>query len=206
MTMRWTTALLICAMASTARAEPPGKVLYQQGSDEIPACAGCHGADGAGNPEGPYPALAGQPTAYLAKQLADFRQGTRGSDVMAPIAGQLNDRQAELVLQYVAGLKPAAAAAASDDAVGRRLAVQGRWDAGIPPCESCHGKDGAGVAPSFPRLAGQSVEYVTAAFESFRNGARRNDPLGLMKRVAEVLSPEEAAAAGRHFQALGRPK
>lgn len=61
-------------------AEPPvdrhkwqaGKQLAQNGRDSIPACTGCHGANGEGNLETGIPRLAGLHREYIVKQLQDF--------------------------------------------------------------------------------------------------------------------------------------
>jgi cytochrome c553 len=49
-----------------------GRMLYG-------ACTACHGEDGAGNQALAAPALAGRNDWYLARQLADYRDGLRGS-------------------------------------------------------------------------------------------------------------------------------
>ena len=75
--------------------------------------------------------------------------------------------------------------------LGRRLATIGKWEAGVPPCVSCHAPEGVGVAPDFPYLAGQHAAYMTQQFEAWRNGQRHNDPLDLMKSVALHLTADE---------------
>ena len=52
--------------------------LYHLGDEarDIPACGSCHGPEGGGVGEG-NPALAGQPTPYLAEQLRKWREGER---------------------------------------------------------------------------------------------------------------------------------
>ena len=45
----------------------------------VQACANCHGPEGAGLPPS-YPALAGQPQAYLASVLNEWRSGNRHND------------------------------------------------------------------------------------------------------------------------------
>jgi cytochrome c553 len=39
-------------------------------------------------------------------------------------------------------------------------------------CSSCHGTDGRGVAPTFPRLAGQQADYIVAQLKAFRDKTR----------------------------------
>jgi len=44
-------------------------------------------------------------------------------------------------------------------------------------CSICHGMDGNGVLPNFPRLAGQPVDYLVGLLENFR-AQGRSDPAG----------------------------
>src|ERR1041384_987067 len=44
---------------------------------ELPACAGCHGPKGAGNPAAGYARIGGQHATYTAIQLKNFRAGQR---------------------------------------------------------------------------------------------------------------------------------
>lgn len=73
----------------------------------IPACAGCHGAAGAGLPA-QFPRLAGQYAEYTEAQLKAFRAGERANDaekVMRMIAAKLNDGEIKAVAEYAAGLR-----------------------------------------------------------------------------------------------------
>lgn len=84
-----------------------GKKIYRGGIAEknVAACAGCHGANGAGIPA-QFPRLAGQHQEYTAAQLVSFRQGGRkNSEQMVSIAKRLSDDEIQAVADYVAGLK-----------------------------------------------------------------------------------------------------
>lgn len=84
-----------------------GKKIYRAGIAEknIPACAGCHSANGAGIPA-QFPRLAGQHQDYTAAQLVNFRTGARkNSEQMTTIAKRLSDDEIQAVADYVAGLK-----------------------------------------------------------------------------------------------------
>ncbi|MBV8124452.1 MAG: c-type cytochrome [Burkholderiaceae bacterium] len=62
----------------------------------LPACASCHGEQGAGPAGKPAPRLAGQDLRYLQKQLLDWRSGQRqdtGPVLMAPVARFLSDAE-----------------------------------------------------------------------------------------------------------------
>lgn len=73
----------------------------------VPACAGCHGPAGAGNPA-QYPRLAGQFAEYTAAQLKLFRDGARANDangMMRGVAARMSEREIRAVSEYVAGLR-----------------------------------------------------------------------------------------------------
>ncbi|HZW21887.1 c-type cytochrome [Noviherbaspirillum sp.] len=84
-----------------------GKKIYRGGIAEknVPACAGCHGASGAGIPA-QFARLAGQHQDYTAAQLTAFRQGARkNSAQMTTIAKRMSDDEIQAVSDYIAGLK-----------------------------------------------------------------------------------------------------
>jgi cytochrome c553 len=201
--------------AGAARGEADaeaGKRIATEGNAEgtAPPCASCHGEQGEGQASeaGVFPRLAGLSPAYAAKQIEDFRQGRRVNEVMQPIAEALTPEEARDVAGYYAGLRapapPPADGAASE--LGRRLAEQGKWEAGVPPCASCHGPNGVGVAPGFPYLAGQPAAYLAKQIEDWRGGQRRNDPLDLMRPVAQGLDPGEVDAVAAYFRSLPPPQ
>jgi cytochrome c553 len=88
-----------------------GESLYRGGNADsgIPACLGCHGPSGRGNPAARYPALRGQHADYIAKQLTDYASGARKSDgktrIMRDIAGRLSREDIEALSSYVQGLR-----------------------------------------------------------------------------------------------------
>jgi len=73
----------------------------------LPACAGCHGASGAGMPA-QYPRLAGQYAEYTEAQLKAFRSGERSNDankMMQAIAARMSDPEIRAVADYIAGVR-----------------------------------------------------------------------------------------------------
>jgi cytochrome c553 len=84
-----------------------GQKIYRGGiSDKnVPACAGCHGAAGAGIPA-QYARLGGQWAEYTESQLLGFRSGARKNNAqMTTIASRLSDREMKAVSEYIAGLR-----------------------------------------------------------------------------------------------------
>ena len=172
-----------------------------------PACASCHGEQGEGQPAGPFPRLAGLDAGYLVQQLQDFASGKRASDIMKPVAEALSKDQVTAVASYYAGQSAPKAAEPepldpSAVSAGETLADRGAWSRGLPACSQCHGPNGMGVGSSFPKLAGQSMEYISAQLQAWQAGQRTNDPLGLMGNVASKLSDQEVAAVASYYASL----
>ena len=84
-----------------------GEKIYRGGiaSTGVPACAGCHGASGAGLPK-QYPRLAGQHVDYTLAQLRTFRTGERANaPMMMAIATKMTDAEMAAVSDYIQGLR-----------------------------------------------------------------------------------------------------
>lgn len=87
-----------------------GEDLYRGGdmNTGVPACIGCHGPRGQGNPTALYPAIAGQHATYVAAQLRAYRSGARQTDqngMMRAAAKLLTDEQIDAVASYVQGMR-----------------------------------------------------------------------------------------------------
>ena len=66
-------------------------------------------------------------------------------------------------------------------------------------CARCHGPRGAGGGEgAFPRLAGQSADYLAAALDAYALGAR---PSGVMQPIAAELTPEARRRAADYYAA-----
>lgn len=84
-----------------------GKKIYRGGIAEknVPACAGCHGPNGAGIPA-QFARVAGQHQDYAVAQLTGFRSGARSNSAqMMAVAKRLSDDEIAAVADYIAGLK-----------------------------------------------------------------------------------------------------
>lgn len=190
-----------------ARAAASGEMRALEGiPDVVSACASCHGAHGEGGGGGLYPRLAGLPAAYLRRELALFRDGTRANALMAPMAKGLTDADITAVAEYFSALSapfpPAPQADASAIERGQALVTVGAWESRVPPCRDCHGRSLQGVPPLIPGLAGQSQQYLAAQLESYRRGARSSDALGLMRRIARGLSESDVLAVAAYIASL----
>jgi cytochrome c553 len=96
------------AAAAQPKADPIGEQLALHGNwkSGVPACVSCHGDQGSGIGDS-FPALAGQPAAYLKTQLAAWKAGTRAPGplgLMSTVAKHLSDQEADAAATYFAGL------------------------------------------------------------------------------------------------------
>lgn len=87
-----------------------GEKLYRAGDKArgIPACTSCHGPTGRGNEPGKFPALHGQHSVYVVKQLNDYASGARTTGpngIMPTIAKRLSADDMRDVASYVQGLR-----------------------------------------------------------------------------------------------------
>jgi cytochrome c553 len=60
---------------------------------------------------------------------------------------------------------------------------------------------GLGLA-KFPRVSGQHAQYVEQTLKHFRDGARKNDPNGMMRGVAARMTDQEIAAVSQYLQGV----
>lgn len=178
-------------------------LLVGAGKGQAWSCASCHGAAGQGNLS--TPRLAGQPAAYLKKQLQDFASGQRHNDSMALVARALTADEMDKVAHYYAAIDlrtQAAPTLGGDLARGRELAEKGDWKTDVPACFSCHGTAGEGVAPGFPALAGQKPDYLFAQLAAWHAGERKNSPQRLMDGIAKRMSPQDMRSVADYLGAL----
>jgi cytochrome c553 len=154
-------------------------------------CAACHGEAGV-SVDPTMPSLAGQPAASLYKQLQDYRSGLRQSDIMAPFAQALDERQiADLSAFFAAQTRTAGVGAAggvNPDIVA--LVVTGDPRRAIPPCASCHDAGDAGPIET-PNLLRQRPDYLHQQLVAFASGARSNDVFGRMRAISAALTEFE---------------
>lgn len=73
------------------------------GKAKSAVCAGCHGANGISN-NPTWPNLAGQKDQYLVQQLTAFKDGTRKSAMMSPMAAPLSKADIANLAAYYSSL------------------------------------------------------------------------------------------------------
>jgi len=166
----------------------------------VQACIACHGPAGITPTGGIFPNLAGLSSEYLAKQLADFRSGTRVQPLMNTIARGLTEQEIGQVAAYYGTLAgPPMHVGEFGGEAARKLDVQGDGSRALPACANCHGLRGLGEGPLLPRLAGQSKEYFTDQMNAFRNGSRQNDDVGVMRAFSQRLTDSEIEALALYY-------
>jgi cytochrome c553 len=80
---------------------------------------------------------------------------------------------------------------ADDVASGKRL-----FDS---TCAACHGRNGIGIIPLYPNLAGQKREYLVAQLRAFRDGSRKNP---IMSPMAAHLTDAEIEDMSTYIASL----
>ncbi len=95
--------ILAVATATVMMASPVFAGDAAAGKGKAAMCAACHGAAGV-SAVPTYPNLAGQKEAYLAKQLTDFKSGTRNDPTMKGMVASLSDADIADLAAYYASL------------------------------------------------------------------------------------------------------
>ncbi len=163
-------------------------------------CASCHMADASrGAPANPI--LKGQHPEYLAKQLKEFKDGTRPSAVMKPIATQLSDDDIRNVTAFYASKPPSPGTAKNKAtiALGEKIYRGGLADRQIPACAACHGPLASGIPSQYPRLRGQHADYTETQLLSFRAVKRKN---GQMNGVVSKMNDAEIKAVSDYIAGM----
>ena len=188
----WTLATVRLVRAGNAA---HGKALHKD-------CADCHGP--AGNIDTPeVPDLAGQNPLYTFKQLADYKEGTRGSPIMGEAVKPLSEKDMADLAAFYASLLPAPAASVVPPEAAAVLALTRVGDGArlMPACDACHGPRGAGDGGSYgvPKLSGQKFDDMATQLTTFRSGERANDVYRAMRAVCRHLTDSEIAGLAAYY-------
>jgi cytochrome c553 len=158
--------------------------------EKAAVCSACHGENGVPIDK-LIPVLFGQNEGYIYIELRDMKKGARKNDQMAPIVENMS-RDDMLALAAYFAAKPwpnlqQPRASAEDSKHFDSMANSGT-------CPACHqaGYVGAGTQP---RLAGQSLEYLTKTLLDFRSGARANNDW--MKDLMKTFSEDDIRQMAR---------
>jgi cytochrome c553 len=170
----------------------------------VQTCGTCHGVNGR-SVSPTFPNLAAQTAPYIEAQLKAFKEQTRADPdaqaYMWGMAAQLSDAQIGELADYFSK-QPAPAAGKSGGpaaiARGKQVFEEGVPARQIPPCASCHGAHGEGMA-TFPRLAGQHAPYLLKQLLVIQN-ALRNAPV--MHGVVKELTRDQIQAVAVYLESI----
>jgi cytochrome c553 len=191
-----------------------GKNIFENGKPDagVPACATCHGDKAMGNDAMGAPRLANIGYVYIVKQLTNYAEDKRKDltmDQMNGIAKALSAQDKRDLAAYensfprnpeLSNLKDLQA---SGTAVGEpykgmvlvKYGVVGKQSA----CQSCHGYNGRGADPVYPKIGQQKYVYLVNQLTHWRDGSRDNDPMGQMRAIAKNLSDDDIRNAAAYL-------
>ena len=195
-TFRSTLLAVVAALMAAPQLALGGDAAAGQAAYAI--CAACHGRQGEGNVAMNAPRLAGQEGWYIARQLAAYRDGLRGTvrgDTygmqMRPMAMAVSNPAAEAnLITHIESLPvtKAEATVKGDVAAGQAAYVV---------CAVCHGQQAEGIqAMGGPRLAGLDDWYLVRQIHNYNKGLRGYDPRDIygnqMRPMAATVNSEKA--------------
>ncbi len=192
--MKHKVVLMLFALVAAASGSVFAKGDPVAGRAKAAVCAACHGPGGM-SPTDAAPNLTAQGHAYVVLQLKAFRDGSRKSALMEPMAKPLSDQDIDNLAAYYSTSKPGVAVASSPAAPGVAVGIapaKGDAAAGrnkAAGCANCHGPTGMSPTDAFPNLAGQVPAYIVQQLQAFRDGSRKN----------QLMNPHgENAVRARH--------
>jgi len=198
--------------AAEAKAAAPGKpkadptageALYSNGdaSRGVTACITCHGPKGQ-SAIGTWPKLSAQHAAYTAKQLKNFKEGTRANPIMMGMSTTLTEQDMANISAFLSKQPVSQGVAQNRETIqlGQSIYRGGIAAKGVPACAGCHSPNGAGIPAQYPLLGGQWSEYTNAQLMAFREGVRKNS--NQMTMIATKLSDQEMKAVADYMAGL----
>ncbi len=205
---------LIGALALLFACPVLGEEIDLANGEEInEVCAGCHGEFGQGGKQGEYPRLAGQPSAFLVRQLELFRERERPNLAMVEYVDhrQMPDQDIADIAAFLTAIELPTRLPPMDEsdpdynALERLLQAKtvmqipraaGDVQAGEKlyrkECASCHGREGWGKhEKGVPMLAGQYTNYLWRQVAKYRDGIRIHDPEDPEDRLLSEFADED---------------
>ena len=163
----------------------------QRGAILGSTCLGCHGIQGYRNayPDYAVPRLAGQHPDYLVSALKEYRNDSRQYPTMHLQALSLSDQDIADVAAYLSSNPLVPTSNANPPELPKAAVL----------CASCHGRDGIGITPAYPNLAGQHASYLARAIREYQSGYRKHP---IMSNLVVALKPEDIDAIAQYFSSL----
>lgn len=141
-------------------------------------------------PAGSRPAVLGYAVALVFALSAGMAMAQDAKPAAA--ASSAEPAKAASTAQPAAEKAPAAEAAPAGVKLGDATAGQGKAAA----CGACHGMDGNSSDAQYPKLAGQSEQYIVRQLTNFKTGKRQNP---IMMGMAAPLSEQDMHDIGAYF-------
>jgi len=191
-----------------------GKNIFENGKpdDGVAACSTCHGETAMGNDAMGTPRLSHLGYVYVVKQLTDFADDKRTPEglgaVMNGFAKSLSAQERRDVSAYVNTIartsEPSDLAALKDDGQAVGEAYKGKiivqyGKNNVSACVSCHGYNGRGADPIYPKIGEQKYVYLVNQLTNWRNSSRANDEMGQMRAIAKHLTDEDINNAAAYL-------
>jgi len=167
-------------------------------------CQGCHGVTGQ-SIEGLIPAIAGQYSEYLTKQIRNFQTMERTHQIMNAMVVTISEPDLPDIVAYFASQKQMKGDGKGETPQAKNLFLNGDPARDIVACVSCHGENGKGKAPdvsTFPVIGGQNKEYLKLQLNNWRAGERTNSPDNVMNKVTKSLTDAEIEALSNYIAGM----
>ena len=168
-------------------------------------CVSCHGPQGTEPLQPSYARLAGLGENYLFKQLSAIKSGDRSVPEMMGIVPNLDEQDMrDLAAYYDQQEMPIGEASSGNIDAGESLYRGGDLSRDIAACIACHGPRGLGNDPAgYPRVSGQSADYVAKALKDYRSGDRvYGETSQIMGDIASKLNDDEIKAVSEYIEGL----
>lgn len=173
------------------------------------SCTTCHGDEGnTGTPA--YGNLAGQNARYLFQQMVLIRSNERNIVLMKNTLKEIDDDGLRSLAMYYSSLPGLIGQANPEEdlELGEAIYRGGILDKEVAACTACHGPFGNGnFLAGFPRVSGQTVEYLEEQLRAYREGERTSDEDygGMMRDIAKKLTDGEISAVANYMTGLYSP-
>ena len=70
-------------------------------------------------------------------------------------------------------------------------------------CAACHGADAKSpITPAYPKLAGQSKDYLIQQMTDIKNGKRSNGQTAIMKPIMASVTEDDIKALAKYLSEL----
>jgi cytochrome c553 len=192
-------------LSGSAWAAPPKGDAEKGKQIAAQICIACHGLDGNGteptNPE--FPRLAAVQGEYLLKQLKEFKNGKRKSDIMSGIVASLSEADMTNLAVHYSAQKHKPNTVRNPELVepGKKFYNEGSPDNGVPACSGCHLQDASGT-DKYPHLAAQHAAYTLQQLKRFASSERENDRGLVMQSLTLRMSEAEMKAVAEYIMSM----